>query len=122
MAEFKVQLVSRTPITPTFVVNVPTGVNNPMNMNTNRNGKVFFWFKNSAGSGATVTFLSVGNCNQGFDHDITVSIPSGSERLVGPFPVDRWQDITDGNMDWTSTAPSTLTVGIFAVSTSTITG
>jgi len=121
MAEFKVQLVSRTPITPTLVANVPTNANNPLNMNTNRNGMVFFWLKNSGGSGANITFLSIGNCNQGFDHDITFTVPAASERIVGPFPTDRWQNIDDGNMDWTSAA-TTLTIGIFAVSTSTITG
>jgi hypothetical protein len=37
-----------------------------------------------------VTVDSVAPCNYGFDHDYSVSVPAGGERILGPFPIGRF--------------------------------
>lgn len=54
------------------------------------NGNSYYHVKN-AGAGADVVNVdSVAPCNYGFDHDYSVSIPTGQERLLGPFPITRF--------------------------------
>jgi hypothetical protein len=55
-------------------------------------GKEYLHVKNGGASPITVTINSQVNCNQGFDHDAVVSIPAGGERIIGPFPKDRFND------------------------------
>jgi hypothetical protein len=31
-------------------------------------------------------------------HDLTVSVPAGQERIIGPFSTDRFNDVTTGNV------------------------
>ncbi|MDY6796959.1 MAG: hypothetical protein SWK76_17005 [Actinomycetota bacterium] len=48
-------------------------------------GEVFFHAKKSTAGDVTLTFDSVLACNQGFDHDLEVTLPGEGEILVGPF-------------------------------------
>lgn len=54
------------------------------------NGNSYYHVKNGGASPDTVTVDSVAPCNYGFDHDYSVSVPAGQERLLGPFPVSRF--------------------------------
>lgn len=54
------------------------------------NGNSYYHVKNGGGSPDVVTVDSIAPCNYGFDHDYSVSIPAGQERLLGPFPVSRF--------------------------------
>lgn len=54
------------------------------------NGNSYYHVKNGGASPDTVTVDSVAPCNYGFDHDYSVSVPAGGERLLGPFPVSRF--------------------------------
>lgn len=58
------------------------------------NGRTFLSVKNTDGSAHVVTITSVVNCNQGFNHNPTVSVPATTGNvLIGPFPTDRFNDI-----------------------------
>ncbi|MFW6198560.1 MAG: hypothetical protein ACOC5E_01925 [Acidobacteriota bacterium] len=61
---------------------------------------------NNGGSQVTVTVDSKQQCNFGFDHDVSVDVPAGEERLISPedgFPPKRfgaspdisYTDVTD---------------------------
>lgn len=52
--------------------------------------------KNGGGSPDTVTVNSVKNCDQGFDHDVVVSVPAGQDRWIGPFDPGRFTDPATG--------------------------
>lgn len=54
-------------------------------------GRTFLYIKNGSGGAIIATIDSLVNCNQGTDHNITVTIPAGSEEIVGPFtPASRF--------------------------------
>lgn len=54
------------------------------------NGNSYYHVKNAGGSPDAVVVDSVAPCSYGFDHDYSVSVPAGGERLLGPFPVSRF--------------------------------
>lgn len=62
-------------------------------------GATFLHVKNGGGGPITVTIDDVGSASPeaaaAFDPDPDVSVPAGEERMIGPFPKDRF-DATDG--------------------------
>lgn len=62
-------------------------------------GKVFFYIKNGGGAGITVTFDSPNTCNFNLSnnaaHDLAVSVGAGAEKMIGPFPVPRFNDVNN---------------------------
>jgi hypothetical protein len=62
--------------------------------------------KNASGSPCTVTFNSIAACDQGFDHDQIVTVPAGSDRIIGPFPA-RFTDPNNGNKTGVTYSPTT---------------
>jgi hypothetical protein len=54
------------------------------------NGNSYYHVKNNGASPDNVVVDSIAPCNYGFDHDYSVSIPAGQERLLGPFPISRF--------------------------------
>jgi hypothetical protein len=73
------------------------------------NGHTVFHVKNGGASAITVTVNSQTACNHGFDHDITVSVAAGEERIIGTFDRSRFNDAT-GNVLITYSAVTTVTV------------
>ncbi|NSW92320.1 MAG: hypothetical protein HPY74_16910 [Firmicutes bacterium] len=55
-------------------------------------GKAVLHIKNGGVSQITVTVNSQTKCSFGFDHDVTVDVPAGEERIIGPFPKTRFDD------------------------------
>ncbi len=56
-------------------------------------GRIFLHVKNSNGASRDVTINSQNNCNQGFDHNITVTVPATTgDKMIGPFPPGRFDD------------------------------
>lgn len=53
-------------------------------------GSTVLHVKNGGGASIDVTVNSETKCNFGFDHDVTVSVPAGGERIIGPFPRNRF--------------------------------
>ena len=55
-------------------------------------GRTVIYIKNGGGSPDTVGINSLVNCNQGFDHDGGGSVTNATEKVFGPFPVDRFNN------------------------------
>ena len=65
--------------------NAGTGTDSMVN-----DGRTVLHVENVGAGPETVTVAAVGACNHLFLHDVVVTIPAGSERAIGPFPVDRF--------------------------------
>jgi hypothetical protein len=77
-------------------------------------GKEYLHVKNGGASPITATINSQVNCNQGFDHDVAVSVPAGGERIIGPFPKDRFND-SSGYVQIAYSGVSSVTVATITV-------
>jgi hypothetical protein len=105
MADLTVQSVSLTGLTPTYGTTAAGGdafVNS---------GRDFIHIKNGHTSSQTVTINSQGACSQGFDHDVAVVVPNAQERMIGPFPKDRFNDSLD-KVQLTYSGVTALTIAI----------
>lgn len=77
------------------------------------NGQTFIHVKNADTSAKTVTIVSPGKCNQGFQHDVTVSIPASEDRMIGLFiPTGRFN--TDEKVSLTYSAVTSLTIAVLS--------
>lgn len=56
------------------------------------NGRTYLHVKNASASAVTVTIDSIAPCNQGFDHNLTVSVPAAGERMIGTFDPSRFNN------------------------------
>lgn len=65
--------------------------------------------KNGSASAVTVTISSLQQCNQGFTHDVTVSVAAGAEEEIGPFAPVRFND-GQGNVSVSYSAVTSVTV------------
>lgn len=106
MANLSVQTITLSAITPSFTT-ASFGGDQFAN-----SGYEFLWIKNSSGSSVTVTIDSQTPCNQGYDHNVTVTVPAGQERVVGPFQPGRFND-ANGNVKITYSSTANVTVGVF---------
>ena len=55
-------------------------------------GEEVIHIKNGGASATTVTITSAQQCNQGFSHDLTVTIAAGADKFIGPFPTNRFNN------------------------------
>lgn len=76
-------------------------------------GAEFLAVKNGAGSSVDVTVAS-NNCQYGGAHDLTVTVPAGEERLIGPFPPSRFA-IGGGDAEITYSSATSVTVAVLTV-------
>ena len=104
MATLTVQTASLAGAVPTFVAAAGGGDELP---NT---GRQIFYVKNGDGSPHDVTINSVATCDQGFDHNVTVTVAAGVEKIIGPFPTARWNDTGTGRVAVTYSAVTSVTV------------
>ena len=77
-------------------------------------GREFIHVKNGHTSPQTVTVNSQAVCSQGFDHDVAVEILASGERMIGPFPKDRFDD-TGGKVQITYSGVTLLTIAAIQV-------
>lgn len=103
MAVLTVQDISRTGLNPSYASAAAGGDS------FDNDGRTFVHVKNGSAGSITVTVNSQTACNYGFDHDETVSVPAGGERLIGPFPKERFND-ADGRVKLSYSAVTSLTV------------
>jgi len=78
MATLTVQQIDADGLSPSYSAADPLGdefVND---------GRVFFHAKKSSAGDVTLTFDSVVACDQGYDHNLQVTLPGSSEIMVGP--------------------------------------
>ncbi len=73
-------------------------------------GQTMLHVKNTSGGAITVTVNSIAACDQGFDHDVVVSVPATTgDRMIGPFPTGRFND-ANGLVSITYSGVTNLTV------------
>ncbi|MGV8164646.1 MAG: hypothetical protein ACLKAK_07300 [Alkaliphilus sp.] len=108
MALLSVQEIVRSGIAPTYVA-AAVGGNQFVN-----NGRVFAHVKNGGTGAITVTINSIRPCNQGFDHDETVSVSAAGEKMVGPFELGRFNN-PEQLTSLTYSGVTTVTIGVFSL-------
>lgn len=102
MADLSLQKVSRTGLNPSFDAAAAGGDRIPFTRGA------YLHVKNGSAGAITVTINSVRACDQGFDHDESVSVPAGGERLIGPFN-SRFRS-SDGYVAFSYSGVTSLTV------------
>ena len=75
----------------------------------NTTGRVVLHVKNGGGGAISVTVDSQQACDQGYDHDVVVSVPAGEDRMIGPLTTYRFND-EDGRVQIAYTGVSSVTV------------
>lgn len=78
---------------------------------------LFLWVKNGGGASVTVTVddpnsVSPGGAKQ-FDPDLSVAVPAGADRLIGPLDPTRFTNPTTGVAAITYSGVTSVTVGAF---------
>ena len=61
-----------------------------------------------------MTIVSAKTCNQGFQHDLTVSVAAGSDKMIGPFSADRFNN-DQGQVSVTYDAVTAVTVAALQI-------
>jgi len=75
-------------------------------------GKIFVYFKNAnVGVSRIVTIHSQVLCNQGVEHDVTITVPASSEEMMGFFSMDRFNDAS-GLVQMTYDSEADLTLAV----------
>lgn len=87
MAAITVQQISTSGLTPSAGVAAASGGDTVVN-----NGKTYIEVVDTGTTAPTVTVSSQAQCDQGFTHDVSVAISSGSSALIGPFPQNRFNN------------------------------
>lgn len=108
MGVLSVQQVSLTGLSATYTAAATAGDEFA------NSGKSVLHVMNADSASTTVTVNSVDNCNQGYDHNVAVAVPSGSEIFIGPFNRARF-NAADGNVDVTYSSVADLTVAVVEV-------
>lgn len=108
MATLNVQRVSLIGLAPVFVA-ASVGGDEFVN-----SGRAVLHVKNDDTTNKTVTVNSQTPCNQGFDHDVVVTVPASGELVIGPFPKNRFDD-ANGKVQVTYSAVTAVTVAVVEV-------
>ncbi len=108
MAALSVQAASLTGLSPTFGSAAEGGDS------FSNSGREYIHVKNGHSGSQTVTVNSQTLCNYGSDHDVAVAIPAGEERIIGPFPKDRFND-AGGLVQLTYSGVTALTIAVVRV-------
>jgi len=65
---------------------------------------------NASASAVTVTVVAKRPCNQGSLHDLNVSVPAGSRRIIGPITAYNYADPVTGLASINYSATASVTV------------
>jgi hypothetical protein len=105
MAQLTAQKILLTGITPVYNV-AAVGGDTFLN-----NGRTFLHIKNDGVSAITATIDSKALSNFGTDVDVIVSIPAGSEKIIGTFdPVRFDNDLGIANISYSSVTSVTIAI------------
>ncbi|BCJ86452.1 hypothetical protein [Effusibacillus dendaii] len=105
MAVLNVQDITASGITPSYTAAAAAGDSFA------NDGQTMLHVKNGDTAAHTVTIKSARQCNQGFTHDLTVSVAAGSDKMIGPFSRDRFND-DNGRVQITYDAVTGMTVAV----------
>jgi len=108
MAVLTVQQVNLTGLAPAFAA-ASAGGDEFVN-----SGRAVLYVKNGDISDKTVTVDSQTPCNQGFDHDAQVIVPASEERIIGPFPKNRFDD-ANGKVQISYSDVTSVTVAVIEI-------
>lgn len=78
-------------------------------------GKILLAINRPSGSTQVVTVNSQRTCNQGFDHDVTISTTSGDSVIAGPFDATRFNNAS-GQVELTYDGVTGLEVAVLKLS------
>lgn len=106
MAVLTVQDINQSGLNPVLVAANVGGDSIP-----NEAGNSMFRVKNGGGASTVVTVNSVAPCSHGFDHDLTITVLAGEDRLIGPFPRSRFND-TNSQVGVTYSVVTSVTVAV----------
>jgi hypothetical protein len=108
MALLTVQSVGRAGLEPVLVAAAAGGDTFPL-----VDGREWIEVNNASAGAVTITIKSKQKCDQGFDHDLVISVPAGKKRVISGFlPISRFQN-ANGNLEITYSAVASVTVGAF---------
>jgi hypothetical protein len=108
VATLSVQIVVLGGLTPTYGAAAAGGdefVNS---------GREFIHIKNAHTSPHGVIVNSQAACNQGADHDVSVEVTNGEDRMIGPFPKNRFDD-ANGKVQITYSGVTAVTIAVIRV-------
>jgi len=83
VADLSIQTIARAGITPAYVLNDPF-----LGDTFSNSGKEFIHAKNESTSDIVITIITPNTVDGLAVADRTVNVPSGQERLIGPFPAN----------------------------------
>lgn len=75
------------------------------------NGRKVLRVKNGGGADITITVDSPTECDQGFTHDVEVTVTASEERDIGPFKTTRFND-SNGRVNITYSGVTSVTVAV----------
>lgn len=78
-------------------------------------GKTMLHVKNGDASDKVVTVTSRVACNQGQTHHSETTVSAGSEAMIGPFPIDRFTDPSNGKASISYDDVTNLTIAAIRV-------
>jgi hypothetical protein len=108
MAVLDKQNINSNGVAPTFSVASSTGDEFKNDENT------FLHVKNGGAASITVTINSQQLCNHGSTHNLSISIPAGGERMIGPFNRTRFNNDT-GNVEVGYSDVTSVTVAAISI-------
>lgn len=108
MAQLTVQKLGTAGVSPTFAAADAAGDKFA------NNGRQFIVVQNGSATSVTVTINSQRKCDQGFDHDLEVSVDASGEKWIGPFEPNRFND-GDGNVNVAYSAVTSVTVAALSL-------
>lgn len=108
MAVLEAQKITQAGLAPAFQAADVAGDEFP------NGGRTYLHVKNAGAAAITVTVNSQKPCNQGFDHDLSVSIAAGGEALIGPFEPGRFNN-SSGRVAVTYSDVTSVTVAAIEV-------
>lgn len=108
MATLSVQDVSSAGGVPTY------GAANVNGDQFSNDGKTYIHVKAGAAGTLNVTIASQVTCDQGSTHNTIVNIANTSEKMIGPFPTNRYNDAS-GYVQIAYSQVTNVTIGAFSL-------
>lgn len=109
MADITVQQISLSGLTESAATAATAAGDTVLN-----NGRTFIEVTDGATTNPTVTIASQVDCNQGYTHDVVVTVPSGEAKIIGPFPPNRFNNAS-GQIEVTYDDDTSVTIAAFTL-------
>lgn len=109
MADITVQNITTTGLTPVAGVAAAAAGDTVTN-----DGLTYIEIEDTGTTAPTVTIASQVQCDQGSTHDISVAVPSGGIKFIGPFPPNRFNNV-DGQLEVTYSSETDVTIRAFSI-------